>query len=241
MALTSVPASIRRLTDQLPFGLDDTERAGRAFRRWRAAAGGEAETCAEPPPSADAEERTDAGKTDAKRTVDLWTYCFVRRYFLVKFAAQSDAPASDLDELVAQAYQKVENKRATVRRPERYPHWVSVVCKNTFINYLHRRRPASVSISEDDGPPLPVEGRADDSIGLAREVVTDAVARLPAYLQPVARLRFLEGRSYNEIQRETGTSVPTARSYAGRARKQLRDDPEVRALVDPPLPGENTP
>jgi len=233
MAFAPVPESLRRLAEQLPFGLDDTARAGRAFRRWR-----DGDEARPPHDETHAEDRLPKRAADVKRVVDLWTYCFVRRYFLVKFAAQPEAPASDLDELVAQTYQKVENKRADVRQPERYPHWVSVVCKNTFINYLHRHRPASVSISEDDSPPLPAEGRASDSIGLAREVVAEAVARLPEYLRPVARLRLLERCSYNEIQRETGTSVPTARSYAGRARRQLREDPEVRALVDP-LPEED--
>jgi len=223
MAFTPVPESLRRLTEQLPFGLDDAERAGRAFRQWRGESADDA-TC------------TDATCTDAKRTVDLWTYCFVRRYFLAKFAAQPSAPASDLDELVARTYRKVEDKRAGVRKPGRYPHWVSVVCKNTFLNYLRRRRPAAVSIDEEESPSLPADEEAPPGAGtgLARKTVRDAIARLPEYLRPVARLRFLERRSYTEIQRETDTPAPTARSYAGRARQQLCEDPEVRALVEPP-------
>lgn len=216
MPAAFVPESLRALAAQLPFGLDETERAGAAFRRWRECAG----------------EQRAGERRGQKRIVDLWTYCFVQRYFLVKFAARPSRPPSDLDELVERSYQKIEEARAEVRSPERYPHWVSVVCKNTYLNYLRRDRPARQSIDEEDGPALRSDQRVRGDVGLAKKVVAAAVERLPDYLQPVARLRFLEARSYEAIQEETGTAMPTARSYASRARQHLREDPEVRALAD---------
>lgn len=210
----AVPPSLRALVEQLPFDLDDTAQAGRAFQRWRAAAPGDGER--------------------AKRTVDLWTYCFVRRYFLVKFAVAPARPAADLDELVERVYRKVEDHRASVRQPRRYPHWVSVVCKNTFLNYVRREHPATVSLQEEERPPLPAEERVRGDLGLAHEVVAAAIGRLPDYLQPVAQMRFLEDDSYKTIGKKTETAVPTVRSYAGRARRRLREDPAVRALLEGP-------
>lgn len=217
MLFASVPESLHALAARLPFHLDDTERAGAAFRRWRE--GGASE---HPPERRDAE----------KHVVQLWTYCFVRRYFLVKFAACPPGPASDLDELVGRVFNKVERGYAGVRQPARYPHWVSVVCKNTYLNYLRRERPATRSIDEEGGLPLPSSHRAHEDLGLAKAVVAAAVERLPGYLQPVARMRLLEAHSYEAIREKTGTALPTARAYASRARQQLRQDPDVRALAD---------
>ena len=215
MSYPAVPESLRALVARLPFGLDDSEQAGQAFRAWRAC--GPEEDCRE-----------------EKQVVDLWTYCFVRRYFLVKLTARHARAASDLDELVERTHKKIENGRSGVRKPERYPHWVSVVCKNTYLNYLRRDPPASVSLNEEDSPPLASGERVRGDLGLAKKVVADAVARLPDYLQPVAQLRFLESCSYKTISKRTDTPVPTARSYAGRARKRLRQDPAVQALLEKP-------
>jgi DNA-directed RNA polymerase specialized sigma24 family protein len=217
MHAAALPESLQTLAAHLPFGLDESARVGAAFERWRTATGGDHQ----------------AGKRE-KRLVDLWTYCFVRRYFLAKFAAQPDLPAVDLDAQVERVYQKVEAAREGVRDPQRYPHWVSVVCRNTFLNYVRRTRPATVSLDDEDCRPLPAGETVRGDFGLAHEVVATAIERLPDYLQPVARMRFLEERSYEAIHEETGVAIPTARTYAGRARKRLRDDPAVRALLDGP-------
>lgn len=209
MSLPSLPKSLRALAARLPFGLDETERAGAAFRAW-------------------CEEGT------GRRIVDLWTYCFVHRYFLAKFAVCPTHPAADLDELIDRAYRKIEQGREGVEQPRRYPHWVSVVCKNTYLNYLRRVR-ATESL-DAEGSPMPVADTpvVGGDLGLARKVVEAAIERLPAYLQPVARMRFLEECSYEEISEKTDTAVPTARSYADRARRHLRKDADVQALLSPP-------
>jgi len=72
--------------------------------------------------------------------VDLWTYCFIRRYFLVKFAREAYGGPADLEALIEKAYRKVQSRRHTVADTARYASWVSVVCKNTFLNYLRGRR-----------------------------------------------------------------------------------------------------
>ena len=89
---------------------------------------------------------------EAKYHIDLWSYCFIRRYFLIKFSrdARFNSPA-DMDEVITQAYIKVQDRRATVSDAGRYASWVSVVCKNVFLNYL-RRVHHLVSIDEEAAP-----------------------------------------------------------------------------------------
>lgn len=213
MASTPVPESIRSLAEQLPFGLDASAEVGEVFQRWYAG---------------------EPGAKQAKDTVDIWTYCYVRRYFLYKLAGHQSSAASDLDELVDKTFKKVEKGQEQVRQPKQYPHWVSVVCKNTYRNYLRRTLPPTVSVHEEDSPVLSSQDEVRQEFGLARAVVERAIARLPAYLQQVTRLRLLEARPYPDISEMTDIPIATVRTYAGRGRKRLAEDPEVLALTERP-------
>jgi DNA-directed RNA polymerase specialized sigma24 family protein len=128
-------SQLRTVIDRLPFPVDDTRAANDAFRRW-----------------------TQDNAQAAKRVVDLWTYCYVCRYFLSKSARGTFQNASDADELTTRAYQKVQKHRDSVRDPSRYANWVSVVCKNTLLNYARRNR-FSESIEKENGPTLRAEAK----------------------------------------------------------------------------------
>lgn len=193
----------------LPFHLSETDQVNAAFSRWR-----------------------EEGAEEARRIVDLWTYCYIRRYYLVKFMRDPAPSASDLDALVERAYVKVEEHRIGIRDPGRYAHWVSVVCRNTFLNHLRRRRP-HVSLDEEGGPVLVSEELpAPPDFAFVLQVVLAAIARLPAYLQEVSRLRFVERRSYEQIGEATGKPLPIIRSYVHKALARLRQDPELLQLTE---------
>ncbi|HKL88843.1 MAG TPA: hypothetical protein VJ884_07535, partial [Salinibacter sp.] len=59
--MTDPSSRLRTILDQLPFAVDDSDAANDVFRRWR-----------------------ENGDPEAERLVDMWTYCFVCRYFLAK-------------------------------------------------------------------------------------------------------------------------------------------------------------
>jgi RNA polymerase sigma factor (sigma-70 family) len=195
--------------DRLPFSVDDTEAANEAFRRWK--------TGEDP---------------DAERLVDLWTYCYVCRYFLGKAAGNAFDRAAAPDRLITRTFEKVQDKRDSVRNPDQYASWVSVVCKNTFLNHTRRdRRPQS--IDEEHGPTLRAdEARATRKIGFVRESLEAAIDKLPDYLQEPARLYFLEDRDFQEISEAVGKPVPTIRTYKHKAIQKLREDETLREYVD---------
>jgi RNA polymerase sigma factor (sigma-70 family) len=210
--MSSPPSNLQPVLDQLSFALDDTEAVNRAFQTYR-----------------------NEGREEAEEEVEVWTYCYVYRYFMKKFGAGSIQEAADADDLVARAFQKTRRKRSSVQDPSRYAHWVSVVCKNTFLNYARRDRVAQ-SIDDEEGPELvaedPLPSRGD--IGFVRQAFERAVGRLPEYLQEPARLYFLENHTFQEIAEVIGKSVPTVRTYKHKAVKRLREDEELRAYVDGP-------
>lgn len=206
----STPSSeLRTVIDRLPFSVDDTDAANDAFRRWR--------------------EEEDP---DAKRLADLWTYCYVCRYFLAKSARGTFDNPADADELTTRAYQKVQKNRDGVRNAARYANWVSVVCKNTLLNYTRRNR-FSESIEEEDRITLTTEKKnAVAEIGFVHEAFVEAIERLPPYLQEPARLYFLENREFEEISEALGKPVATIRTYKHKAIKQLRTDDRLREYVN---------
>ena len=167
----------------------------------------------------------------AKYLVDLWTYCFVRRYFLLKFTRDPlfRNPA-DLDALIEQVYSNVQTHQHQVADTTRYANWVSVVCKNAFLNYMRAPDP-TVSIDQQDGPQLRSESlEAVHDAGVVLEEFAAAVGRLPVYLRAVAYYRFVENRPYQEIGELTGKDLPIVRSYVNKAALKLRKDPLILAL-----------
>lgn len=201
--------SLDALASSLPFHVDDVASANETYTRWRA--------------------RHEPNDRDV---VQLWTYCFIRRYFLVKFVQESSYGSADLDELIDKTFRKVEGSESKVRYPSRYASWVSVVCKNTFRNYLRDRR-HSVSLDDRASTLLVGEMPATyNDVGLVHQALVRAIDRLPAYLRPCVRLRFLDGLSYREISDRTGHPLPRIRAYVYKAIQRLRDDDELLAYFE---------
>lgn len=199
---------IDRLARRLPFALDAVDAAGEAFARWK--------------------------RTGRKRDlvpVDLWTYCYIRRYFLVRFAREPSFGVSELEDVVERAFRRVEEGRSSLRAPERYARWTTVVCRRTYLNFVSRRRELTpvdrIAEPEADEPSAEI---LHDRAGTVRVLLT-AIARLPSFLQPYARLRFVEGLEYDEIARRTGRPAATVRAYAHKAVLRFRADGRLMRYV----------
>jgi len=207
--MSTASSGLQAVSNRLPFAMDDTDAVNDAFRRW----------C----------QRDDP---DAKHIVELWVYCYVCRYFLLKAAGDVFDRAAVLDELITSTYEKIRDKRDSVRDPDQFSSWVSVVCKNTFLNYARRTRTAE-SIDREEGPTLRAEdGEPTAALGHTREVIEDAIDRLPEYLRTPARLYFLEDRNFEEISEKTGKTVATVRTYKHKAIRRLRDDDTLRKYIE---------
>lgn len=208
--MTSSFSHLDELVARLPFSLDATDRVNAAFERWQ---------------TQNAEED--------EVIVALWTYCFVMRYFLVKSVRGSIQQTADVDALIAKVYRKIDRKRKTIDDASRYASWVSVVCKNTFINYV-RRRPPEQSIQDEGGPVLVAETpRVYHDAGFVMDALDEAIDRLPPYLQETARLYFLRGYTYDEISETIDRPVSTVRSYRHKIVQRFREDDGLLAVLQP--------
>ena len=79
MSTSAHASSFDAVARHLPFHLNETGRANEAFLRWQT-----------------------ENDLAARRIVDLWTYCFIRRYFAVKFVQNPAYRAADLDLVAAE-------------------------------------------------------------------------------------------------------------------------------------------
>jgi len=176
--------------------------------------------------------------TESAKLVDLWTYCFIRRYYLMKFIRENGFQSCELESVVEQTYRKVERGRKRLKQHNRYAQWVSVVCKNNFINFVTRRShvitlDATAMISDSDGDLfelMPESEWVDPSVdaGMLYVALARAIEDLPQFLHHVARMRFVEQLSYEEIGRLTGHSLATVRAYIHKVCTRFRRDPGLR-------------
>ena len=207
MSSRSILVSIDAVSNSLPFGVDEYEKVNKTYERW-----------------------VRHREVEDGRNVDVWTYCFVQRYFALQFLRSSRWMRSDADRLIDVTLQRLRIARYQLRNPDRYTSWVVSTCRNTFLTYVRTRRIDGL----DDPDTLVAEpSRADRyDIAVMYEALSIGIERLPEFLQDAARLRLIEAKPYREIARLTGRPIPTLRSYANRALIALRKDPVVRRVFD---------
>lgn len=207
MSTRSILASIDAVSTSLPFGVDEYEQVNRVYGKW-----------------------VREGNPSDRREVDVWTYCYVQRYFEVQSMRSSHALRSDADRLVDVTLRKLERVTYQLRQPERYTSWVSSICRNTYRTYVRTRR-----IRELNDPELLVsesENTGGYDVSTMYDALNTAIRHLPDFLRPIATMRFVESKSYREMAAVTGKSIPTLRSYTNRALNVLRADARVRSVFD---------
>lgn len=202
------------LVRELPFAVDDFDAAAEAFVRWR---------------------QTEADED--RRAVELWAYCYTIWYFYAQFSRERTSGVSDLDAALDRAYDRILNALADIHDPERFPHYVSVVCKNVLLSHRARRRD-TVEVNEETLLVAEAGAQAYDRV-LVRRVLARTIDAMPSAIRDIGRMRLLEGRSYQDIAHVTGKPIASVRTYVSKVKARLRDDLDVRALYeDPPLTGD---
>ncbi len=201
MISTTDLAKLEQLVSRLPFHLDNVQAANAVFARW-----------------------IKYGRVEDQNIVDLWTYCFIWRNLLVKFYRNTNLNPSDFDLLVARVFERIMERRYTVRDKTRYTNWVAVICRNSFVNYLRGRKknlPFDEQLASEVHEEPAVFG---DDLALLHELLEGAIARLPLYLQGVIRMRLIEQLSYVVISERLNKKIEVVRSYANKGMKKLRGD-----------------
>ena len=163
-----------------------------------------------------------------QEVLELWTYCYIHRYFTWKFIQSTGHSVADYEELITETFMKVADNRNRLKLDARYASWVSVICKRTFLNFT-RVRGEFIYLDPKKQDLLVAEAqprRRDRAV--LRLQIAEAVERLPDYLKEAARLRFVRQMEYIEMADLTGRSAAILRAYCHKAVQKLSEDEALR-------------
>jgi len=196
------------ITRALPFALDDFDEARGAYGRWR------------------------SSKSDGERQVALlWAYGYILRYYTRRFVEERTSTPSDYDAVIDEATRRLLRVFDTgIDDPDKFPQFVSVLCKNVLRSFRERRR--LLGDVEETTLAMPETSARLDPLdrSITREAILDAIDALPPSQASVVRLRLLKGMPYPEVAKTLDLPIDSARTYYSRAISRLRDVPELRAI-----------
>jgi RNA polymerase sigma-70 factor (ECF subfamily) len=162
------------------------------------------------------------GNADFERIVDEY------QPRLRAFAQRITGNHEDAEEIVQdaflRAYRALERMSETLRRGLRLKGWLYTITLNVARNRMRKKVPVVVSFDAVDDPASffsqYVERETPESVLDERaslEVIEAALRRVPEHMRATARLKFLEGRTHNEIAQAFRQPIGTVKSHVRRA------------------------
>lgn len=149
---------------------------------------------------------------------------------LLNFVYRTTGDRERAEDLVQEVFVRVYRHIHRFDRSRKFSTWIYTIASNLAKNELRNRSRNPLVLFqtirrnwEDDDRPLQFEDpgtRPDDLYRKRhlREVVEDAVEKLPPHHRNVFVLRELEGKSYEEIAEITSCNLGTVKSRLNRAR-----------------------
>ena len=149
---------------------------------------------------------------------------------LLNFICRTIGDRERGEDLVQEVFIRVHRHLHRFDRTKKFSTWIYTIASNLAKNELRNRarNPLVLFQSlrqnwEDDDRPLQFEdrnSRPDDMYRrrYLREMVEEAITRLPEHHRQVFVLRELEGKPYEEIAEITGCNLGTVKSRLNRAR-----------------------
>ncbi|MEZ0229301.1 MAG: RNA polymerase sigma factor [Planctomycetota bacterium] len=144
----------------------------------------------------------------------------------VAYSVTGDFHASR--DVVQESFLKVYQSLASVKEPDKFKSWLRNVVRTTALDWRRRNKRGVQSLdaleTEEAGPEAPDAGPAEqvtDKDELRRKV-REEIEKLPESHREVVALKYIDGRSYEEIGALTGLSQATIESRLFRARQKLK-------------------
>lgn len=161
--------------------------------------------------------------------------CLVERYRgrLINVVGRFINDRDRAEDIVQEVFLRVYRSRHSYKRQGRYSTWIFTIAVNLAKNEIRRkvRRKGETSldaIEETMGPTVATADRspgAEEQLGREqiREMVTEAIAKLPVKYREAVVLRDIEGLAYEEIASILKIPGGTVRSRINRGRLMIKD------------------
>ena len=165
------------------------------------------------------EERSVSGSFE-----DLAMPLFERLYNFAHWLTQDRAEAEDL---VQETYTKALKGFSSFQQGTNFRAWIYQILRNTFLtSRTGLKATATVTLEPESDQELPAVKETPESILLQRsdrQLVQEALGRLPVPYREVLLLCEFEEMSYQEISAMLAIPMGTVMSRLSRARRALRD------------------
>lgn len=161
--------------------------------------------------------------------------CIVERYRgrLINVVGRFISDRDRAEDIVQEVFLRVFRSRSRYKRQGRFSTWIFTIAVNLAKNEIRRRvrRKGEVSLEgmqEATGPTIATADRspgAEEQLGTEqiRDIVTEAIAKLPVKYREAVVLRDIEGLAYDEIASILRIPGGTVRSRINRGRLMLKD------------------
>ncbi len=141
-------------------------------------------------------------------------------------------PTRDLEDLVQDVFLEVFRSIASYRGEAKLATWIGRVTAHVAYGYLSTRRPATAWL---EAVPEPAASDAPSDHQAALRRAMRRVHELCAELEPKVRLAFslhvLDGQPLGEVAVAMRSSLVATKSRVWRARRHMRRDPAVSAIL----------
>lgn len=131
------------------------------------------------------------------------------------------------EDMVQETLVKAYANLRSCRKPEKFRSWAFRILRNQCLDHLKDPRHRSVAL-EDTGPGP--AGLASNPASELRHEIHDALGRLTPLLREAFLLKHEAGYTYDEVAEITDASPSAVKMRVHRARQELRDLLETRAI-----------
>lgn len=140
----------------------------------------------------------------------------------------------DAADIAGQVFLRLYENIRTFRNESNFTSWLFRIVRNVYVDTCVRA-PHRNHLSLDEGLELDGDMLAHEVADHSptpeqrymeaekKQFLDKAIRHLPAYQRKMMEMYHAEGRSYEEIARETGLSLGTVKSRLSRARQMLRE------------------
>jgi RNA polymerase sigma-70 factor (sigma-E family) len=161
-------------------------------------------------------------------------YVRSRSHALLRAAQAITGNRADAEDLLQATLVKAYQSWDRISDPAALDSYVHRVMVNTHISGWRRRRVDEYPTDALPDSPAPGDATTDSDL---RDVVQQALDRLPRQMRAAVMLRFYDDMTEAEVAAALGVSVGTVKSTVARAVAKLRKDAELGPGEAPGEPG----
>ena len=144
------------------------------------------------------------------------------------------------EEITQDAFLQAYKELATLKKPDRFARWLSVIATRGCIAWLRKKRMSTQSLEDTSHAQLEkatyseyvIQENERTTVDAQHEVVQKLLAKLREKERVVITLHYFGEMTHEEISEFLGTSVGTIKSRLRRAQQRLkREEPMVREAL----------